>query len=436
MKIKFLFLMMIFAIPITANAANVVVRPGAATANAQTSRAKPTAASVRGSVPIASEVQVLVDEIPAETTSVFAIDNSRFDRFNAVFGDAGGDAVGTDSGLKDLITAQRAAAGTTDISGDVGMTLKSGGYNSCDTDLRQCMKDKCGDNFIDCAGDDTTVWSSKIESCGATAKCSGAEMTMFAPEVLSDRDMAVKLAEFDHTKTCGVDYRDCMVRECGKTFDKCLGKNYGDAAIKACQGIADSCADVDTGFAARMMQVFADNRISAETRITKLDAALYDLRDSISKKCTGAGMLFDERAFDCVASVSLYSAEDGATMASQKLYAGDTFDCTENWFGVDITTYLENSLRRDRELTGAADAMMGAGLGSAAAAVTSGLMDNLSKLKAQTKAEEALGPENTNNSTATETNNSTGNNTTENNNTTAAASATTNSTSGDGGSGN
>ena len=84
--------------------------------------------------------------------------------------------------------------------------------------------------------------------------------------------------------------------------------------------------------------------------------------------------MFDERSLDCVYTVNFYAGNDSTLYASKKAYAGGTFECTPNWFGVDVTTFKENAYRLTREQTSASSAMLGSGVGVAVGAVTSGVV--------------------------------------------------------------
>ena len=57
---------------------------------------------------------------------------------------------------------------------------------------------------------------------------------------------------------------------------------------------------------------------------------------------------------------------------TRKLYAGDTFICTQEWFGTNVTTFKENAYRETRSQTAASSAMLGSGLGTAAGLISSG----------------------------------------------------------------
>ena len=83
--------------------------------------------------------------------------------------------------------------------------------------------------------------------------------------------------------------------------------------------------------------------------------------------------MFDERTFDCIFTVNFFAGDNQREpMASRKRYAGDTFVCMQEWFGINATTYKENAYRETRAQTGASSAMLGSGVGTAVGLVTSG----------------------------------------------------------------
>ncbi|MBR6009901.1 MAG: hypothetical protein IKP35_00575 [Alphaproteobacteria bacterium] len=250
--------------------------------------------------------------------------------------------------------------------------LKSGS-NKCDKDLRECMMDKCGKDFTECATDGDTIFGDKLNSCKRNTTCSGEEFSLFTAEIKADRDLNVQLASYETVVECGNQYNACIVNECGKTFDKCLGKSAADSAIQKCAIIANDCKAADSGLASRFGTAVGKLRGSAETNIKKDEERLYKLRDLMSKQCKTLGAAFDERSFDCVYTVNFFAGENqNKPTASRKVYAGDSFTCMQEWFGINATTFKENAFRETRSQTAASSAMLGAGLGTAAGLVTSG----------------------------------------------------------------
>ena len=106
--------------------------------------------------------------------------------------------------------------------------------------------------------------------------------------------------------------------------------------------------------------------------------------------CKRLGAMFDERTLDCVYTVNFYAGEKNTLYASKKAYAGSTFNCDQNWFGVDITTFKENAMRLTREQKSATSALMGSGIGMATGAITSGAIDRaIDRHKAEKAAKDA-----------------------------------------------
>lgn len=280
------------------------------------------------------------------------------------------------SALADAVAAQRAALDSQSAIATATVALSSG-QNACDIGLRQCMTEKCGKDFYDCRGDTDTMWGTKLDGCrnDIEASCTGEEYRLFSAEIKADRDLNAQLASYNAVIDCGNQYNDCIITECGTTFSKCLGKAAGDATIAKCKTIADNCKQQDSGLASRAMSVFGALRQDAEVQVQRDEQRLYEIRDEMRSQCSRLGAMLDERSLDCVFTVEFYAGDDSTLYASKKAYAGGVFDCTPNWFGIDVTTFMENAYRLTREQKSASSALMGAGLGVAAGAITSGAID-------------------------------------------------------------
>lgn len=313
------------------------------------------------------------DTTPEPEPVIIENKSSQFDKLLSATNETAADS--SDNELAEKIRRQRAALDAQDATAAADMAIKNataGGRNACDAGLRACMQKKCGTNYYDCHGDTDTLWGGKIDSCRRDLPCTGQEYTLFAAEIKADRDMNAQVAGFNAIIDCGNRYNDCIVGQCGKTFENCLGKDAGDKAIAACKKIAESCTEQDGGLAARAMNVFGTLRQDAEEQIARDEARLYELREEMAAQCQHLGAMFDERTLDCVYTVNLYAGPDSTLFASKKLYAGSTFNCDANWFGIDLTTFKENAYRLTRSQTSATNAMVGAGVGTATGALTSG----------------------------------------------------------------
>ena len=385
----------ILAIMPNANAANVVPR-SQQSAN-RVSATRPTMAATRmptmttsintsastvsttpESQPVTSEQTDPESEPTTDFVEPVTIENksSQFSSELATKSASGSDT--SASALADLVRVQRAALDASDAitaAGTTTGTASGTGANNCDTMLRKCMTEKCGTNFVKCTLDTDTTFGDKLDTCRRTTNCTGHEYQLLAPEIKADRDFNAKIANYNATIDCGNNYNSCIVAQCGATYSKCLGKGAGDDAIKQCESIAKSCTEYDSGLAMRAMGVFGELRQGAERQIAADEQKLYALREQMRSVCTRLGAMFDERSLDCVYTVNFRAGDDATLYASKKLYAGGTFDCTPNWFGIDITTFRENALRTDREQKSASSAMLGSGLGQAVGALTSGAID-------------------------------------------------------------
>jgi len=279
----------------------------------------------------------------------------------------------SDTALADMVRAQRAAL---DAAGNTVTTKRSANTsNTCDADLRACMTDKCGKNFSKCASDTDTMFGTKLDSCRRNTKCDADEYKAFTAEIKADRVSAIKLQSFNDIIDCGKNYDACIVNQCGATYSKCLGKSAGDAAISKCGSIAKQCNAMDSGLASRTMSVFGTLRQTAEKQISTDEKKLYTMHDQMRSTCARLGAMLDDRSLDCVYTVNFLAGGDSTLYSSKKVYAGNTFDCTPAWFGVDVTTYMENAYRLTREQSSASSAMLGSGVGMAVGALTSGAID-------------------------------------------------------------
>lgn len=392
-------LIMVLASMSNATAANVVARPTTNTAESRVSATRPTQAAARmPTMTISASPSTSTSTTPTETAEpepVAPVETVTVENKSSVFGSSlsAQSASQTDTAalnLAELVRAQRAALDAADAAAVVNAvpTLSAGnGENTCDTMLRECMIQRCGSNFAKCALDTDTTFGDKLDTCRRTTNCTDREYQLFANEIKSDRDFNATIANYNATIDCGNNYDSCIVAQCGATYSKCIGKSTGDAAIKKCESIAKSCIEYDSGLAMRAMAVFGELRQGAERQIAADEQKLYSLREQMRTVCTRLGAMFDERSLDCVYTVNFRAGDDATLFASKKLYAGSVFDCTPNWFGIDVTTYRENAFRATRAQTSASGAMLGSGLGQAAGAFTSGAID---RAVARFNAENAL----------------------------------------------
>ena len=387
------FAMVAFAL--SAHAA-VTARPTAAN-NAAAARAQnrttarvPTT-NVSTSVATTPEIEPEPEEIaaPDPEPEVPIIVDNKTSMFEDVISELG--ALESDMSNDERAAAirrQRALLDTPYEESTAG-TANMGRAGACDAELRKCMMEKCGNDFTKCANDSTTIWGQKIELCRAKTECTAHDYALIAPEILADRDINVRMQHYDSVINCGNRYNNCIFTQCGTTLNKCLAKKDGDNAISKCATIANECKSMDNGLAARAMTVFGDLRKIATAQVQKDEARLYELRDLIRNQCNRFGAMFDERTLDCVYTVNFFAGEDRTLMASKKLYSGDTFQCNANWFGIDITTYIENAQRLTRSQTSASAAALGAGIGTAAGLVSSGATGRAIKTQNAEKAVKA-----------------------------------------------
>lgn len=322
------------------------------------------------------EESVIEEETPVEEQIIVENKSSQFDSILGAASASSSDLAADERAA--LIRAQRAALDASDNANVTTQRIQTAlntGVNSCDTSLRDCMKNKCGNDFSKCAGDGDTTWGDKLNSCRRETKCSTEEFNIFAVEIKADRDHNSKMASYQDVLDCGNNYNNCIFTQCGTDLSKCVGKKTADAATAKCANFARDCQAIDSGLAARAGQVFGTLRNNAQIQVRQDEEKLYALRDKMRSVCSRMGAMFDERSLDCVYTVNLFANNSPTPFASKKAYAGNSFDCTQNWFGIDITTYRENAYRLTREQTSATSAFMGAGLGTAAGAISSGAIN-------------------------------------------------------------
>lgn len=299
------------------------------------------------------------------------------------------DSTSNDSAIAEKIRAQRAAIDARDNRNTATAQIKSSAtQNNCDNDLRKCINNTCGANYKKCETDSDTTFSDKLNACRKNTTCTAHEFTLFTNEIKEDKKQAISLALYNNVLDCGNSYNDCIIQQCGPKFNKCLAKSAGDKAINACKTIAQNCTEADSGLVGRVGNVFGIVRVDAEKQIKTDEAKLQSLRDQMRNSCRTLGALFDDRSLDCVFTANFFAGDDKThPMASKKLYAGSLFDCTPDWFGIDITTFKENAYRATRAQSAASAAMLGSGVGTAVGALTSGAISRAIDTK---KAKDAL----------------------------------------------
>lgn len=378
--------------PTVSRANNAASRMPAINANIQNNATAAEVVSAPEPTPEAEPEPASVNEVAPEPEPI--IIENKADQFGASLSTQ--TAAGRDtnaSNLADMVRRQRAALDAQSASGAVQSAASNAltsGQSACDIGLRDCMKQKCGTDYSKCAGDGDTIWGDKMDACRRNVTCTGHQYSMFSAEIKADRDMNAKLASYNKIISCGNEYNDCIVKECGVTYSKCLGKTVGDAAISKCSTIAKNCTQQDSGLASRTMNVFATLRQDAEKQIVKDEQRLYQMRDKMRSQCQRFGALFDDRSLVCVYTVNFFAGNSTTPTASKKLYAGSSFDCTPDWFGIDVTTFKENAYRLTRSQTSASSALLGSGLGQAVGAITSGAIDRaIDRKKAEDAAKKA-----------------------------------------------
>lgn len=286
---------------------------------------------------------------------------------------------------------EKLAAAEENKQNKINNTTISTTANQCNDTLRKCMAEKCGNNFTDCANDSTAQLDAKMTACRGKSKCSGTEYDLFSAEILADIDTNRIIGTYENIMSCGNEYNGCIVEQCGHNFEKCLALSDGNDAIGRCKYIIERCERYDNGLAARALSALSELRVDAEESIAADEARLYELRDEMSAHCDRMGAAFDDRTLNCIYSIEFIAGSDSTIFASKKALAGSTFICEPDWFGIDITTFRENVYRHVRQQSSATAGMLGAGVGIAGGAISSGAIGRAietTKAKKATKAAE------------------------------------------------
>ena len=347
----------------------ITTRPAVTNTNTQT--------QPETQVPEPEPEPVVVEPEPEPEPTIIENKSNQFDSVLSEAGASSRDA--TITNMAELIKKQRAAYEANENTAYTQQQQQQAlatGKNACDSGLRKCMSETCGANFTKCALDGDTIFGDKLNKCRRETTCTGEEFKLFTTEIKADRDFNVQMASYTSVIECGNSYNSCIQTECGATFNKCLGKTAEDKAIKKCATIAKNCTEQDSGLSSRMGVVIGKLRENAEKDVKTDEKRLYELRDLMRKQCEHLGAMFDERTFDCVYTINFFAGENQSSpTASRKAYAGSSFVCTQEWFGINATTFKENAYRETRAQTGASAAMLGSGLGTAAGLITSGAID-------------------------------------------------------------
>lgn len=313
--------------------------------------------------------------LPVVSFAAQEVRENKSARFSETLSETGAQSTNkSNSTLAEMIREQRAKL---DNQETAAIATASGiqNVNACDTDLRKCMQEKCGNDFSKCFTDSESIWGGKMDACRRNTKCTSHEYALLVPEIKADRDLNVQMGEYQKIVKCGQEYNECIFKNCGTTMDNCIAKTDGDAAISKCKSIADKCKSQDSGLPSRATEVFATLRKHAQEQARADEKRLYELRDKMESVCKAQGAIFDNRTLDCVFTVNFYADNADKPYASKKLYSGSVFQCTPEWFGIDVTTFKENAYRLTRSEKAASSAALGAGVGTGVSTLTSGALE-------------------------------------------------------------
>lgn len=381
---KYACIGIISTLPVILDASAAVVNRPTAGNRAAAARVQNRAATITQTPATNSNDLNTEEEIEEMPEEPIIVDNKSTTFANAMAEISSPSLLNSDPGSANAIQEYMDAYNNSNGGSSSNNPAPSGAAN-CNNSLRACMQEKCGDDFSDCATDNTTIWGSKLDLCRNTTNCTAAEFAALAPEILADRDANLRLSYYESVIACADDYTECVSLACDDTETNCLSKADEDKAISACANIAKECREQDSGLAARFMDVFSELRTIKVGQVKKDEQRLYALRNLMRHTCEDLGAMFDERTLDCVYTVNFWSSDFEKPLASKKLYAGNKFQCTPDWFGVDVTTYKENAYRITREQQSATGAALGAGIGTAAGLISSGAIKNANDARKEKK---------------------------------------------------
>ncbi|MDR0449514.1 MAG: hypothetical protein LBG89_03610, partial [Rickettsiales bacterium] len=267
--------------------------------------------------------------------------------------------------------------------------ISAAGKSKCETELRVCVANDCGDDMQKCMGDGDGIWSARFQKCRATTSCNGAEIGVYGDIIKEDMRVDSKL----HTMQMIIEgnnmYSRCLQDNCATTqgtpmegmvgFNACVTQVRINQALDACKHIYEKFRPYDSGLQARFTTMMGQLRVEKEKRIAELQKELDEMMPQMRQECKAAGAVFDDRSGECVFTAFLSVEHDGRrfTAASKKLVPGSEYQCTDKWFGIDITTFMKNAIGLTIEQKSASAAFMGAGLGVAASVGTSMIADKL-----------------------------------------------------------
>lgn len=253
---------------------------------------------------------------------------------------------------------------------------------SCDETWRQCLQgsDVCGTNYILCTTLSPIEFSNRISVCPKKiGDCTVSNATV--KEVINNKDDYMKVSKADSILECGETMSNCIMDICGKGFTKCA-KSISVAKTN-CGYIADECSRVDPALWVRTATAlnFAKGQMNAE--ITKIENRMAEIESELRAECSKNNFAFDSSKMQCIGVVDFNAM--GMVLQSKRMSAGSVGNCSDEFFGLDITTYRQNAanetIKQKTVSNTISGAMLGMGVGSLAGKYGGGLTDKLSGLK-------------------------------------------------------
>lgn len=295
-------------------------------------------------------------------------------------------AVDTRAEARERIEArEQAEAAAVAFNRGIAAAAKS----KCETELTKCVIEDCGADMQKCSNDADALWSARFQRCRTKVDCTGAELSVYGDIIKEDIRVDAKIALAQKVVEGNNAYSRCLQQQCGADstsliegrvgFNGCMTQVKINNAINACKGVYEKYREYDSGLQQRFTGVMGLLRSEKEKNIAVLQKELDTIMPQMRTLCTQTGAMFDERSAECVftAMLSVEDPNNGRryTAGNKKIMPGSEYQCSDRWFGVDVTQYLINSAHLTATQRAASSAFMGAGVGVGLSALTRGLSD-------------------------------------------------------------
>jgi hypothetical protein len=321
--------------------------------------------------PVAEPEAVFVE--PERATESPEVDNSFVESMDSLVGGDNNVDARTAARLR-IAERDKADASESEFLRGVANASRS----KCETELNTCVIGDCGSDLQKCNDDTDAIWSARFQKCRAKTSCTGAEIGVYGDIIKEDIRVDAKISLMNLIISCNNEYSNCLQTQCATTdarsligggavvgFNGCVTQAKINSALNYCKPVYDRCRPYDSGIQARFTNMMATLRVEKEKRIAELQKELDVMLPQMRQLCRDSGASFDERSGNCVFTAFLSVEAQGRryTPASKMVMPGSQYQCTDQWFGVDVTQYLQNAIYSTIQQKSSVAALMGAGLG-------------------------------------------------------------------------